>query len=74
MIELFLVQKKYPSLSPKDKVTSAAADQIEALDNPAPSSPIPQLGEKQTEALNQLSAIFNMAVPQAPPPPPLLNF
>ena len=43
-MELLLVQKKLPKLSPSYAVTSAPADLIEALQNPAPYIPIPQLG------------------------------
>ena len=70
MTELFLVHKNLPSLSPAYVVTSAAAELTYALYNPTPSIPIPYLGEKQTTALIQLASIFNMAVPQAPAPPP----
>ena len=68
--ELYPYQKNFPSLSPADAVTSAAADLTEALQNPTPSIPIPHLGEKQTTTLRKLAAILNTAVPQAPAPTP----
>ena len=43
-MELFPVQKKFPSISPENGVTSAAADIPETLQNPAPSISILQLG------------------------------
>ena len=68
--ELFPDQKRFPSLSPAEAVTSTATDLTEALQHPTTSSPIPHLGEKQTMELNQLADIFNTAVPQAPEQPP----
>ena len=68
--EILPAQKSFPSLSPADAVTSAAAELTEALQNPTTSSPIPHLGEKQTMSLKQLEAIFNTAVPKAPAQPP----
>ena len=64
------MHKNFPSLSPADAVTSAAADLTEALQNPTPSIPIPHLGEKQITALRQIADIFNTAVPHEPAPPP----
>ena len=68
--ELLPAQNSFPSLFPEDAATSAAADPTEALQHPTPSIPIPHLGEKQTMALKQLAAIFNMNVPQALEQPP----
>ena len=68
--ELFPVQKKSPSLFTADTVTIAAADLTEALQNPTPSRPIPQLIEKQMTSLKQLAAIFNTVAPQSPSPTP----
>ena len=67
--EIFPVQKNFPSLSPADAVTSAAADLMDSLQNRTPSSPILHFGDKQTTTLRQLASIFNTAVPQAPAPP-----
>ena len=64
MMELLPVQKKFPSLSLEDLVTHTTSDPTEALQNPTPSSLIPQLGEKQTAALKKLASIFDMDVPQ----------
>ena len=47
--ELFPTKKKYPRLSPEYAVTNTESNLTEALQNPAPSSLIPKLGEKQTE-------------------------
>ena len=69
MTELFPEQNKFPSLSPEDEVTHVADELTKDLQYSAPSIPIPQLVEKQTAALNQLEAIFNMAVPQEPSTP-----
>ena len=51
-------------------MTHTTEDLTEALQNPDPSSPILHLREKQTVSLNKLEVVFNMAVPQAPSPPP----
>ena len=62
--ELFPAHKSFPSLSSSDAVTNATADLMEALHHPAPSSPIPNIGEKKTMALRNLAAIFNTDVTQ----------
>ena len=68
--EIFPVQKQLTSLYPADAVTHDTSELTESLQNPAPSIPIPHLGENQTVALRKLVAIFNMTMPQAPPTPP----
>ena len=62
--KLFPVQKNFPSLSPADAVTSAAADLKEVLQHPTPYIPIPHLRENQTMTLKELAAIFNTDVTQ----------
>ena len=42
--EIFPVLKKLPSLFPVDAVTNAPANPKEALQNPAPYIPTPQIG------------------------------
>ena len=64
------MQNQPPRLSQADAVTHAAAELTDSLQNPAPSIPILYLGENQTVELRQLVAIFNTAMPQAPPTPP----
>ena len=66
MTGLLLDQNNFPSLLPVDTVTRAAAEIMDALQNPAPSIPIPRLGDKKKTDLKQLVAIFKTAVPQSP--------
>ena len=71
MTELFPVQNKFPILFPLNTVTGVAANLTEALQNPAPASPIPEQGEKNssTEATSEHIQHVH-ATSTIPPPPP----
>ena len=56
-----------PQMSSMDATYHAAQDQIYALHNPAPASPLVKLGHGHKEALNILSDIFIKAKTSAVP-------
>jgi hypothetical protein len=58
---------KMPALS--DAVIRAAIDLCWAIRNPSPSSPIAAIGDKQMDAIQQLSEIFSNATAPATSPP-----
>ena len=70
MTWLFPKSKTLTIPYPYDTVTHAAEDLTDILLHPTPSRPIPHIGNKQTEALRQLTQIFNTEVPQIIKPLP----
>ena len=71
MTEFFPMLNQLPCLEPEDVVIPTVEELTEALHNPVPPSPIPNLGLKQTVTLRQLAYIFNTDVPQTTPTSPV---
>eukprot|EP00957_Ditylum_brightwellii_P038572 2915577-Ditylum_brightwellii.AAC.1 len=55
-----------PRTSSADAATRAALDLIEAIENPHPATPFPNIGNAQMSALKTLSDIFHQALQPAP--------
>jgi hypothetical protein len=66
-VEFFPRVCQMPRPSSADAAKQAARDLIHALLHPKPAAPFAQLGDQQTQALQQLARIFDAAIDNNPP-------
>jgi hypothetical protein len=66
-VEYFPRVCQMPRTSSADAAKQAARDLIHALLPPKPAAPFVQLGDQQTQALQQLAQIFDAAIDNNPP-------
>ena len=61
-VDFFPHYGKIPYRLSTENATIAACELTHALQNPTPSSPFSNIGDKQMEALHQLAELFQQAV------------